>query len=150
MFLTINELKQQLGPKKRGLNSPMTVTFCGVQVRVRFSLRFRMVMANKKNDCAYCGAKAIGFVLGKYYPTGQLKKIGDAQPIMYLEAVRRDGKKTVITVDHIIPKAKGGTNDPTNLQPLCQECDSRKSDYMPSEVFLGKKWWKNITSEMVK
>lgn len=30
------------------------------------------------------------------------------------------------TVDHIIPKARGGTDDRSNLQALCNECRRRK------------------------
>lgn len=30
-------------------------------------------------------------------------------------------------VDHIVPKHLGGTDDPTNLQPLCHSCHRQKS-----------------------
>ncbi len=31
-----------------------------------------------------------------------------------------------ITVDHIVPRVEGGTNDPSNLRPLCGLCRQRK------------------------
>jgi hypothetical protein len=31
-----------------------------------------------------------------------------------------------LTVDHVVPLARGGTNDPTNLQVLCLSCNTRK------------------------
>jgi len=35
-------------------------------------------------------------------------------------------KRTRLTIDHIVPVAKGGTSEPDNLQTLCQSCNSRK------------------------
>ena len=39
------------------------------------------------------------------------------------------GRTTLATIrDHIIPLAEGGTeNDPTNEQPLCQDCSDQKT-----------------------
>lgn len=38
------------------------------------------------------------------------------------------GRPTPATqVDHIKPKAKGGTDDPTNLQAICDDCHNLKT-----------------------
>ena len=41
------------------------------------------------------------------------------------------------TVDHIVPLAKGGTNDINNLQCACKVCNNIKTDVLPNE-FIDK------------
>jgi 5-methylcytosine-specific restriction endonuclease McrA len=45
------------------------------------------------------------------------------------------GERKPLTVDHIVPVSKGGTNDIHNVQPLCLDCNMRKHtktiDYRP-------------------
>jgi 5-methylcytosine-specific restriction enzyme A len=38
-----------------------------------------------------------------------------------------DHERKAAHVDHILAKAKGGTDDPANLQLLCQTCHSVKT-----------------------
>lgn len=41
-----------------------------------------------------------------------------------------------LTLDHLIPKSKGGKSTWTNLVTACKKCNARKGDYKPEEVGL--------------
>lgn len=36
-----------------------------------------------------------------------------------------------LTIEHVIPRSKGGANDETNCIPTCQACNSQKADITP-------------------
>lgn len=40
--------------------------------------------------------------------------------------------ETQLTIDHIIPLARGGQNDISNLQTLCSRCNQKKTDNIDS------------------
>ena len=70
---------------------------------------------------------------GKVY-TGKLIKTRrsftdwDRTTIFYRDGWRclRCGKKSHLTVDHIIPVSRGGSSHPENLQTLCKKCNEWK------------------------
>ena len=36
-----------------------------------------------------------------------------------------------LTIDHIVPRSQGGSDDPNNLRVLCRSCNSKKGAQMP-------------------
>lgn len=61
--------------------------------------------------------------------------IGVASSVCGLETVPAEQHKKGVNppknethVDHVVPRAKGGTNEPENGQVLCRECNIKKGD----------------------
>ena len=54
---------------------------------------------------------------------------------------KRDGNKCVycgdtrnLTLDHVVPRSKGGQSSWDNLVAACKSCNSKKGDYLPEEA----------------
>lgn len=75
------------------------------------------VFAKKGCECVECGKQ--GTKLFKW-----LQKTSNGNSI-HVDLYAEDG--TLMTVDHIIPKAAGGTSELENLQPMCCDCNSKKA-----------------------
>lgn len=52
----------------------------------------------------------------------------DGEQCVKCGASPKKNSEVTLEVDHIIPVAKGGTNDPENLQTLCWSCNQGKTD----------------------
>ena len=52
----------------------------------------------------------------------------DQEQCVKCGASPKKNSEVTLEVDHIIPVAKGGTNDPKNLQTLCWSCNQGKTD----------------------
>jgi len=46
-----------------------------------------------------------------------------------------------LNYDHVIPLAKGGLNDVTNLQLLCKMCNERKGHHSTETKNRYEKWF---------
>ncbi|WP_127121272.1 HNH endonuclease [Chryseotalea sanaruensis] len=44
------------------------------------------------------------------------------------------GTKRDLTIDHVIPRAKGGKDSWTNLVTACKRCNAKKGDFTPEEA----------------
>ena len=71
------------------------------------------------------------------------------------KALRRDNFRCVLCqtpgrleVDHIIPKAKGGTDNLTNLQTLCRGCHIQKTRTERGYPPRYKSGWKQLVEEL--
>ena len=52
--------------------------------------------------------------------------------------------KKVLTVDHILPKSRGGKTNWTNVVVACKECNSKKKYYTPAEQILKEKLGRDV------
>lgn len=47
------------------------------------------------------------------------------------------GSKKELTLDHVLPKSRGGTNEWTNLVTSCMKCNRKKSNRTPEEAKMN-------------
>ena len=50
-----------------------------------------------------------------------------------------------LTMDHIVPIARGGKSVKGNVVPSCKKCNTTKKYYTPAEIILREKMGKNIS-----
>ena len=49
------------------------------------------------------------------------------------------GSSTRLTVDHVVPRSRGGDSNWNNVVTSCAPCNSRKGDYLPGEIKMFPK-----------
>jgi len=84
-----------------------------------YSDRMRCFL-NKGTDCIYCGRKGVYFLLEK--PKGA------ENYHLALYALSKKGQQVLMTVDHVIPKSKGGRDNLDNQVPCCYQCNNNKGN----------------------
>lgn len=82
----------------------------------------RYKLFRKNNKCVSCGLEGLYFkkklTPGNKNTTCHLNMFG----------VTKNGQEVMFTKDHIIPKSKGGKNDMSNYQTMCEPCNMLKAN----------------------
>jgi hypothetical protein len=79
-----------------------------------------VVFAIKGTACSCCGLE------GTYMALERHKKATHWHFNVY--AIGPNGKEIQITLDHTIPRSKGGLSNIDNLQPMCEPCNIKKGN----------------------
>lgn len=94
------------------------VTLTGkLQFRIPKHAAFRAAIYKRDHfTCKQCGAMP-NFVPLDY----------DGRFTLNTSRMARSGYHAPLVLDHIVSRRNGGTNDPANIQTLCDSCNSAKS-----------------------
>ena len=57
----------------------------------------------------------------------------DAWTCVYCERFLGDASSSAVTLDHVIPRSRGGSNDASNLVTACITCNATRRDMPVSE-----------------
>jgi len=85
-------------------------------LHTKYSLHRRLkVFHHKGCVCVKCGIEGVHLV-----------KAMSRSGAVHVDLYTADFK--LMTIDHIIPKSKGGLNHISNLDPMCSRCNEKKGD----------------------
>lgn len=98
----------------------------GKEIKVRRNSDRYILFKEKGLTCVCCGLTA-----NKAYVEIRKEDLnaGHTAHINFYH-VTIDGKRTIFTKDHIIPRSKGGPDIQENYQVMCSPCNTKKGDTM--------------------
>ena len=105
-----------------GSSMPPMRDFLGHTVHVD-SIRLQL-FATRECKCVECGLEASHFGLDL--------PVNHSRPHLNLYAMK-DGREVLMTKDHRIPRARGGKDTLSNLDPMCADCNTAKGDTLPDQ-----------------
>lgn len=98
------------------------------------------VFFEKGIKCVNCETVGSHFYLDE-------EAIGLTQLNLY--GINQYGHEILMTVDHIKPLSKGGSNDMSNMQPMCENCNRAKGDkYEIKKEIVPPSSWLNLGTKI--
>lgn len=91
--------------------------------RVKGMSTQRMLLIKRVQHCEVC------HIQGSHF---WLERSGCFSPHFNLYAKNHHGHETMLTMDHILPRSKGGSTSQGNIQLLCRHCNKVKKNYLIS------------------
>jgi hypothetical protein len=124
--LSLNQTLSHIG------GQPWKVNLNGVEHTLKTGSQ-RLQLFKKTQVCACCG------IQGRFFRIEHHK--GDVAPVINLYGAGGvdNGYVVLMTMDHIIPRAKRGPTTADNVQLLCADCNQLKADELISIKDLQKK-----------
>ena len=125
----ISDLEEEI---KAGIDPTIQGPFC-------YECKRPLPYWEDESSACYCIEIPFNAYIG-YHPEKIAKAVGKGLKKAVLEAYGKSCfgcgkalKRSEITIDHIVPRSKGGTADRFNLQPLCKTCNQERKNQLPIE-----------------
>jgi 5-methylcytosine-specific restriction endonuclease McrA len=96
-----------------------------------------LIFRDKGLKCSYCDLVGVEAIVWQDHPKDNAishEVPWDAH--VDLAAYNEKGERIMMTLDHVIPKSKGGSNQHWNLIPACNPCNHTKANKLPPTFFL--------------
>lgn len=139
MQIAVKRFNQLMEHQKKSRKKMTSIEIANKKYYFKWNLALH-TFYHKGTTCVCCQTKST------HYEVTHATHHGKARVIVSLKTKRKDGTIIPMTMDHIIPKSRGGqTTAIGNLQAMCEDCNQEKSNTLPSEEIMNgvKRWWKN-------
>lgn len=123
-------------------NMGKTIIFEGKEITIK-SKRYACYARNGVT-CVRCGIVGAFFAIEKH--NGQETE----KFHLNLYGLTNSNKEVLMTVDHVIPRSRGGEDKVSNLQPMCTFCNCLKGNRLEGETNVEAKEVNLIIEEMKK
>lgn len=112
----------------------------GARSSRRASVRARDARSHKRNDsgAAARGHRPLSFIRAAAKRAMRKLALRDCGQRCVYCAIALDQRSA--TIDHVVPLARGGAQDPSNLVAACGPCNRLKGDLPPFEFFARHAW----------